>query len=109
MANFGYINPAAGHQDPSPGGMRMGGGQARTAAPQLTNTVPIGIPATNSGQQQQQQQQDSRGSSFMKGIGEARPGANVPEAAGGVDAAAGGGADAAGAVTDLAPLALAAL
>ena len=117
MPNFGYTDPAAGRGDPSPNGVR-GGGSARTAIPQLNASVPIGIPGEGA---QQQQGGGGRGGSFLRGIGEGRPGASLPEAAGraeaagGAEAAAGGaaaaagGAEAAGGLAELAPLALAAL
>jgi hypothetical protein len=91
-----------------PGGNRLGG-SSTVAAPHLTPDQPIGV--------QQKNDQQQRLPHFHTGMGEARPGATIPEAAGGEAAAggaaaAGAGEAAAGAAgigevaAELAPLAL---
>lgn len=111
MPNFGYANPATGHRGIAGGNMQAAASAAPT--PHLVASQTLGIGQAKGGQQGQQQ--GGRGSSFMRGLSEARPAGDIPAAAGGEAAAGGaaaGGAEAAagaGALEELAPLALLAL
>lgn len=112
-AGFGYGSLSAGLKPLGKAAPMTGGPKLTPAPAQLLPDEPIGIqPAQSSPQKSGGGGILDRGLSFLKGIGEGRPGGDLPEAAGSAGGTAAGGAEAAGgadAIAELAPLALAAL
>jgi hypothetical protein len=117
VPNFG-LDENARPDSPSLAGNHVGTPSATPRAPaKLLPDEDIGIkPAKAPDQQAQAQHGGPRLPDMLNGIGEARPGGTIPDAAGGEAAAGGAAAAGAGeaaagssAIAELAPLALAAL